>query len=159
MNGLVWTIVYPFLPAFAEATGRCDWDWVRKRVTHVFGVGLGIAIGGGAVLVLTGNLFLRLWIGGKIQPGTELLLALFAFSVMDVSSAINSVILQGIGAVRTLAGVYCCVTLAVVVGSWVLLPTFGIVAFPVAGAIGGAVKVALTLPRALGRMRLMHSSH
>src|ERR1019366_5487353 len=51
VNGVVWTIVYPFLPAFAEAAGRSDWGWVRKRVTHVFAVGVGIAISGGAVLV------------------------------------------------------------------------------------------------------------
>jgi O-antigen/teichoic acid export membrane protein len=158
LNGVIWTIVYPFLPAFAEAAGRCDWDWVRKRLTHVFGVGVGISISGGAVLVLGGNMFLRLWTGGRIQPGTELLLALFAFSVMDVGSAINSVILQGIGAVRLLSGAYCCVALAVVVGAWALLPVLGISAFPVAGAIGGGLKLALTLPRALSRVMVARSS-
>jgi hypothetical protein len=103
-------------------------------------------------------MFLRLWTGGRIQPGTELLLALFAFSVMDVGSAINSVILQGIGAVRLLSGAYCCVALAVVVGAWALLPIVGISAFPVAGAIGGGLKLALTLPRALSRVMVARSS-
>jgi O-antigen/teichoic acid export membrane protein len=153
LSGLIWTIVYPFLPAFAEAAGRSDWDWVRKRITHVFGIGVGIATGGGVVLVLGGNMFLRLWTGGRIQPGMELLLALFACTIIGVSSAINSVILQGIGDVRLLARVYCCMALLVVVGTWLLLPAVGIVASPLASAIGAALNVALTLPRALSRVR------
>ena len=82
-----------------------------------------------------------------------MLLALFACTIIGVSSAINSVILQGIGDVRLLARVYCCMALLVVVGTWLLLPAVGIVASPLASAIGAALNVALTLPRALSRVR------
>jgi len=157
INGLIWTIISPYIPAIAEAAGRGDWNWIRKRLSRLYAVGVGIAILGGGVLVAGGNLFLRLWTGGTILAGMQLMLALYAFSVLDVSSAINSVVLQGLGFVRLLAWAYCSLATAVILGAWLLLPVIGLPAFPLVAAAGAAAKMLLTVPRAMGRMRAVAS--
>lgn len=147
IKGVIWMIVSPYLPALAEAVGRGDWKWVVKRVKRVFGMGIAIAVGCGGVVVLAGDPFLKLWTGGVVQAGMSMLMALYMFSVLDVGSEINRVVLQGLGLVRRLAGTYCCVTVFMVLMSWFFLPLFGLLTIPIAGATGCAMRLILTLPR------------
>jgi O-antigen/teichoic acid export membrane protein len=158
VNSTIWLLIWPFLPAFVEAASAGDWAWVRNRMTRMLGLGLGFSIVAGTALVLGGGLFVRIWTSGKVQPGPQLLIALFIFSLMDVGSAMNCIFLQAIGLVRLLAGTYCCVAVAAVVGSWMLLPIVGVIAIPLVGVVGGIARLLLTFPPAVRVLRTPRSS-
>jgi O-antigen/teichoic acid export membrane protein len=92
-------IVSPYLPAYAEASARGDWHWIRRRAIAAVAVTAALLGGGGALLVLIGPAAIRLWAGGEIKPATGLLAALACFCLLKAVSNANGVLLTGLGLV------------------------------------------------------------
>jgi O-antigen/teichoic acid export membrane protein len=150
---LAWQIVSPYLPAYAEASARGDWQWIRRRAMHALWVTLALLGCGGAALLLAGPETIRLWTGGQVKTGTGLLAALACFSLLKAVSMANGVLLVGLRLVKMAAFVSLTVGTVYVAGSWLLLPRLGLIGVPVAGVLAYLLDTAISLPYALRRIR------
>lgn len=153
LTATAWLIVSPYLPAYAEASARGDWHWIRRRGLAALAVTTALLGGGGALLVLIGPAAIRLWAGGEIRPATGLLAALACFCLLKAVSNANGVLLTGLGLVKFLAGLYLAVAALYGAGAWFLLPRLGIVAVPLAGAVAHLLDAGISLPYALRHIR------
>ena len=153
LTSTAWLIVSPYLPAYAEASARRDWHWIRRRAIAALAVTAALLGGGGAVLVLIGRRAVHLWTGGQIKPATGLLAALACFCLLKAVSNANQVLLTGLGMVKLLAGLYLTVAVLYGTGAWFLLPRFGIIAVPLAGAAAHLLDAGILLPYALRHLR------
>jgi O-antigen/teichoic acid export membrane protein len=68
--------------------------------------------------------------------------------VCFVWTSVNGILLFGIGRVKTNAALHGCVAVVYVLGSLLLLPRFGVIALPIAGAAGYLIDAALSMPLA-----------
>lgn len=150
-----WYIVSPYMPAYTEAAARGDFAWIRRRAGQALGFTVALLGLGGTVLALLGGAGIRLWTGGRVEPGMGLLIALACFSFAKACSNTNSVLLTGLGAVRFMAYVYVGAAVLYAAGAWFLAPRLGIVGVPVAGAAAHLLEVSLSVAYALAHL---HSS-
>lgn len=82
-------VLAPLWPAYAEAAARGDADWVRGTLTRSIKLALSVTGPPALILVLFGAPIMRLWVGDKVVPIFQLLLALGLLSViMGVSNAL-----------------------------------------------------------------------
>ena len=153
LTATAWLIVSPYLPAYAEASARGDWHWIRRRGIAAVAVTAALLGGGGALLVLIGPAAIRLWAGGEIKPATGLLAALACFCLLKAVSNANGVLLTGLGLVKLLAGLYLTVAALYGAAAWFLLPRMGIIAVPLAGAVAHLLDAGISLPYALRHIR------
>ena len=63
LAGVAILATSPFVPAFREAYERGDGDWVRINFRRMVFVRVLLASGAGILLLLGGNLLLRIWLG------------------------------------------------------------------------------------------------
>jgi O-antigen/teichoic acid export membrane protein len=139
----------PYLAAYAEARGRNDWEWIRTAAFRILGITCGLMLLAGFAMVLAGTFAVSLWTAGRVVPGRQLLFAMSLYYLLMACSAANGILLAGIGRVKTKALLHLVVATVFVAGSWVLMPTLGILALPVAGSAGYLVDAAVALPCAL----------
>jgi O-antigen/teichoic acid export membrane protein len=71
------------------------------------------------------------------------------YYLLMACSATNGILLAGIGRVKTKALLHLAVATVFVAGAWVLMPSLGILALPVAGSAGYLLDAAIALPCAL----------
>ncbi len=148
-----WLIVSPYLPTYAEASARGDWQWIRRRAVHALGVTGVLVAGGGAVLVLAGPEAIRLWTGGQVKPAPALLATLACFSLLRALTNTNGVLLVGLGLVRFAALVSVTVATLYVAGAWLLLPRLGLLAVPISGGVACLLEAGISVPYGLRRVR------
>lgn len=139
-------VVSPYLPAYAEAFRCGELNWVRRRWIYSLGFTLALLAAGGILIVTAGPSVISLWTGRTVRPHWGFLLALCCFAVFKACSNTNSVLLSGIGKVKFLGGVYAAVAAAYVIGAWVLLPRWGLIAVPAAGALAHLGDAAVSFP-------------
>jgi O-antigen/teichoic acid export membrane protein len=150
---IAWQIVSSYLPAYAEASAREDWQWIRRRAMHALWVTVALLGSGGAALLLAGPETIRLWTGGQVKTETGLLATLACFCLLKAVSNANGTLLVGLRLVKMAAFVSVTVGVVYVVGAWFLLPWLGLVAVPVAGVLAYLLDTAVSLPYALRRIR------
>lgn len=153
LTSTAWQIVSPYLPAYAEASARGDWDWIRRRAIAALAVTTAILGGGGAMLLFAGPGLIRFWTGGRIQPATGLFAALACFCLLRAIGNANGVLLTGLGLVKLLAGLYLAVAVLYGAGVWFLLPRLGLIAVPLVGALAHLLDAGISLPYALRHIR------
>jgi O-antigen/teichoic acid export membrane protein len=82
-------VLGPLWPAYAEAAARGDADWVRHTLSRSVKIALLVTGLPALILVLFGAPIMHLWVGDKVVPAFQLLLALGILSViMAVSNAL-----------------------------------------------------------------------
>lgn len=90
----------PLWPAYAEAAARGDADWVRRTLNRSVKLALLVTGPPALILVLFGAPIMHLWVGGKVVPTFQLLLALGLLSVIMAVSEALSMFMNGLHVVR-----------------------------------------------------------
>jgi O-antigen/teichoic acid export membrane protein len=152
-GALCWGPVAPYQPAYAEALGRGDFDWIRRTAIRVLKQNVALMGAAGLAVIAFGGFAIRIWTHGRVTSTRTFLAALAVYFVCAAATAVNGVLLIGIGRVKTKAALQGCVAAFCVLGSWLLLPRFGIVAVPVATTAGYFIDAAVALPLALRHLR------
>ena len=145
-------IVTPYTPALAEAKARGDWQWIKKRTSHLLLVSVGMFMAGALVLTLAGQPLIRWWTHKAVHPPMGLLVALMIFGVFRVAGNTINEVLTGLGLVRLTAGAFVGVSAFYVITAWLALPAFGLITVPVVCGIAHMVYLAVSLPAAFRHM-------
>jgi O-antigen/teichoic acid export membrane protein len=148
-----YLLVAPYVPAFAEASGRGDWVWLRKRaITNLRNI-MGLILLGSAGLVVLGRPAIRIYTHSVVVPTPSFLLAMAGYCVLMVWAMTNGVLLIGLGRVGVKAAIHLSVAAVYLTASWLLLPRLGVIAVPIAGALAYLVDALWSLPCALRHIR------
>lgn len=131
---LLSVLMSPLWPAYTEAIGRGDRDWIRRAFRRSCAVSFAIVLPTISALVVFGNLALRLWIGSRIHVPISLLVLLGLRCLMNSYLYPASMLLNGLGEVRFQAIVGAITALANIALSILLVARIGVV-----GAIAGTV--------------------
>ncbi|HUP04960.1 MAG TPA: lipopolysaccharide biosynthesis protein [Bryobacteraceae bacterium] len=152
ITGLIYNWTSPYLSAFAEATARGDWHWIRQAALRNLSLAVAAMAAGSAGLVVLGPYVISFWTHRQVVPGRMLLLCLGLFYIMMTWASTNGTLLVGLGMVKTKAALECAVAAVYVGLSWACLPKFGLTAVPLAGCVAYGIDVLLSLPLALRRI-------
>jgi O-antigen/teichoic acid export membrane protein len=90
----------PLWPAYAEAAARGDSDWVRRTLGRSIKLSLLMTVPPALLLVVFGGPLIHLWVGDKVVPTLELLVALGLLSVIMAVSEALSMFLNGLNILR-----------------------------------------------------------
>ena len=148
-----YTLIGPYAAAFAEASGRGDWAWLRNRAFTNLRNAVGLMALACLGLVAFGRTAIRIYTHSIVVPTPSFLVAMAAYCLLIVWATTNGLLLIGLGRVRGKAALEICVAIVYVAGAWLLLPTFGIIAVPLAGVLAYLVDLAWSLPYALSYIR------
>lgn len=151
--GICYLLVSPYIPAYAEAHRRGDWLWIRKTAGRTLEITVSLTAGAGVCLLIIGRPLIRWWAGPDVVPGWHLLLALSLFALATVWAATCGVALIGLGLVKPKAFVHLCVSIIFVLGSWLFLPHYGIIAIPMIGGAAFAVAGLIWIGLAMNHIR------
>jgi O-antigen/teichoic acid export membrane protein len=146
VSGIVYTLVSPYLPAYAEASERGDWAWIRKTAYKTVGIAAGLTLAADVGILVLGKAVIRLWAGPEVVPEWHFLLAMSVFFLALNWTSTTGVLLIGLGRVKLKAALHVVVAASYLVSCWVFLPRFGLIAVPVAGTLAFLFDVVLSLP-------------
>jgi O-antigen/teichoic acid export membrane protein len=104
-------VLGPLWPAYAEAAASGDADWVRRTFARSLNLALLVTGPPALILVLFGAPIIHLWVGDKVVPTFELLLALGVSSVIMAVSEALAMFMNGLNRVRL--QVICCSIMAI----------------------------------------------
>jgi O-antigen/teichoic acid export membrane protein len=90
----------PLWPAYSEAIGRRDFEWVRKAFRRSVAVAFSVGLGAAALLLLVGRPVIRVWAGSDVVPGALLLSALALWTVVMCISDPLAMLLNGAHVLR-----------------------------------------------------------
>ena len=137
----------PLWPAYTEAIGRGDRDWISRAFRRSCFVSFLIVLPVVCAMVGFGNLALRLWVGSQMHASILLLALLGVRCLMSAYLYPTSMLLNGLGEVKFQAIVAAAMAVANIVLSIALVTRIGIV-----GAIAGTVvseAIFLIIPTAV----------
>jgi O-antigen/teichoic acid export membrane protein len=147
----------PLWPAYREALSRGDAEWVGKTLRRSIRLALLINVPAAVLLVITGPLILRLWVGSAVSPTLLLLAGLAIWIVMNSFNGPLAMLLNGANVIGFQA--VCAILMAV---ANVALSVFLVAHIGVSGAVYGSIIAqavfillpsAWYVPRLLARMR------
>ncbi|MGD0497926.1 MAG: hypothetical protein ABSC23_05760 [Bryobacteraceae bacterium] len=159
VSSICYGLVFPYMPAYAEALGRGDGEWIRKAALRILGRNMALMGAGGAGMIACGGFAIRIWTHGRVTAPRTFLAAMAVYFVCVAWTNTNGILLFGIGRVKTSAAIHGCVAAVHILGAWLLLPRLGIIAVPVAGTAAYLIDAALSLPIALRHLRHLDSQH
>jgi O-antigen/teichoic acid export membrane protein len=133
---LCFIIVQPYWPALKEASVRGDWEFIRSTSARTLTIRLAIMTSAALVVIVAGPPLIRLWAGDAAVPDRWLLVAMSGYNLLITLSGQYVVLLLSFGLARTKALLTLMVGATHVGGFLILSPVLGLMAFPVAGAIG-----------------------
>jgi O-antigen/teichoic acid export membrane protein len=133
---LCFIIVQPYWPALKEASVRGDWEFIRSTSTRTLTIRLAIMAAAAVTVVVAGPPLIRLWAGDVAVPDRSLLVAMSGYNLLVALSGQYVVLLLSFGLARTKALLTLMVGAAHIGGFLLLSPFLGLMAFPVAGAVG-----------------------
>jgi O-antigen/teichoic acid export membrane protein len=148
-----YLLAAPYVPAFAEASGRGDWVWLRRRAITNLRNTMGLILLGSAGLIALGRPAIRIYTHSVVVPTASFLVAMAGYGVLMVWAMTNGVLLIGLGRVGVKAAIHLSVAAVYLSASWLLLPRLGVIAVPIAGALGYLVDAVWSLPCALRYIR------
>jgi O-antigen/teichoic acid export membrane protein len=76
-------VLAPLWPAYAEAKARGDHGWVKRTLIRSLFIGVGFSALLASVLLFTGPLIIRLWVGDAVTASFLLLLGLALWKVIE----------------------------------------------------------------------------
>ena len=116
-----------FLPPLREAHERGDTPWVRTAFVRLMLVRLSIALTGGLVMVLLGNLVLRVWLRrDDIVFSPQVWIALAVLQIVTVWASTFSELLWIMDRLWVLVGLVAANGVATVTLTWYLAPRLGV---------------------------------
>ena len=133
---LCYLMVQPYWPAVREASVRGDWEWVRTALRSTLWPRLGLVTAAALAIILAGPQLIGVWAGEQAVPARSLLVAMGVYYTLVVWSGNYVVQLLGLGLVRAKTMLTLVVGAAHVAGFFLLSPTLGLSAIPVAGSLG-----------------------
>jgi O-antigen/teichoic acid export membrane protein len=145
----------PLWPAYGEAISRGDSMWVRQTLKRSLTLALAVAGVGALVLVLFGDVLIRVWVQDAVTPAFGVLLALGVWKLVEAGGLSLAMFLNGAQVMRfqlwcSLATVVVAITLKLT-----LVPRLGVAgaawAMVIAFVLCTALPVALRLPALLRR--------
>ena len=151
--GICYLLVQPYIPAYAEAFRRGDIAWVRRRALRSLAVTVGLMAAAGVVLSALGRFLIRLWAGPIVVPEPKFLCAMAIFSILMVAAATNGVLLIGLGRIWAKAILQIISVTIFVIGAWIMLPSLGLIAVPLAGIVALIIDPIISLPYAFSFMK------
>jgi O-antigen/teichoic acid export membrane protein len=153
VSRICYFIAAPYWPAYAEASGRNDWIWIRAVAARMLAITAGLMGLGGLVFLITGQAVIGWWAGSAAVPSRSLLAWMTVYFFIGVCSTTTGILVTGLGLARARMYVRVPVGLAHIVGGWLLLPVLGLTAIPLAGGVGFLADFALLTPYALRHIR------
>lgn len=144
---VVAVLMGPLWPAYADANGRGDRDWMRRAFRRSVSASLAIALPTICAMVVFGNLALRLWVGPQVHAPISLLVLFGIRCLMSSYLSPALTLLNGVGEIRFQAVIAASMALANIVLSVALVMRIGVI-----GAIAGTVvseAIFLIVPTAL----------
>lgn len=95
------TAVLPSLwPAYSEAYARGDYDWVRRTFWNTVRIALGAVAIATVILALCGKWIIRWYAGPAAVPGTLLLFAICAWTLLCAGMDLEACLLAAINRIR-----------------------------------------------------------
>lgn len=135
-------------PSFRESWERGEHRWMRRTFWHLVKLRMAMAAGGSALLVLGGDLALRLWLRRTdFQYGRWSWALLAVLIVTAVWASTFAEFLTILDRIWPQIGVVLCQGLATVVLTWVLAGRFGLIGALVAYTAPAVLLSGVLLPR------------
>lgn len=98
-------IITPFWSAFTDAYTKQDYSWMNKAYKKLFLLVLA-TLCGYALMVVVAPFMYKIWIGNSVTISLNVTLSMAFFAFCQTYCAVNSYIINGIGAVRIQTLVY-----------------------------------------------------
>jgi O-antigen/teichoic acid export membrane protein len=149
----LYLLVAPYVAAFAEASGRGDWVWLRRRALTNLRNTVGLVLPGSVGLIAFGREVIRIYTRSIVVPTPAFLVAMAAYGLLMVWAMTNGILLIGLGRVGVKGALHLSVAVVFVSVSWLLLPSVGVIAVPIAGVLAYLVDAIWSLPVALRHIR------
>jgi len=91
----------PLWPAYADASSRRDYPWIRRSLKRSLTLGMAATVVASAGVVLVGQDFIRVWTRSvQMVPSRSLLMATGAYMLVMVWCQIHAMALNGLGRIR-----------------------------------------------------------
>lgn len=127
---LLTTALTPLWPAYGEAMGRADHDWVRHTFLKALLIAIAAAALGASALALASTFLLQVWVGSAVQATPLLLIGFVIWKIVEAGGNSTAMLLNAAHVVRFQALLGVATAIAVVVLKLLLIPRLG-----VAGAV------------------------
>ena len=145
---LVTTVATMFLiplwPAYGEALGRGDAEWIKSTFYHSLGYSLLILSPMALGLAGFGKLIVRIWVGTQVHPTYALLFGMATWTILSVAGNAIYTFLCGINVLKFLVVVTVLQAIANLVLKIVMAKTFGLIGVIWAGALVALFGLGLT---------------
>jgi O-antigen/teichoic acid export membrane protein len=155
----VTVVVMPLWPAYGEAFGRGDHQWVKATFRKSLIFSLSATVAASLPLVLLHGPLLRLWLGHDIPVSLLLIGGMAIWKLLDAFGQSTAALLNGLGTLRPQLIVAVLMCICATLLKFLLAPHLGIAAIVWSTVIGYGLFAAIPLwfivRRVLGRM---HSS-
>ncbi|HYW45006.1 MAG TPA: hypothetical protein VE959_19245 [Bryobacteraceae bacterium] len=140
-SALCYALVAPYWPAYTEALARGDFAWIAKSLRGTLRRTMGFMVPACLAAVFLGRGVIRLWAGPSAVPSQLLMAVMSVYFLLVVWSMNYTIVLLGIGALRTRAVLAVISALAHAGGFFLLCPYIGPASFPVGGCVGVAIEI------------------
>jgi O-antigen/teichoic acid export membrane protein len=126
INIALMVVLAPLWPAYSEAIGLGDAEWVKKTVVRSILTSIAFASIASTALIFVAPTFINWWIGSAVVPSALLLLACGVWKVVEAGGNALSIFLNGANIIRlqvyfSIATAFCAVALKIV-----LIQHFGV---------------------------------
>ncbi len=151
--GACFSLSQPYIPAYAEASSRGDFAWVRRRAVRTLAVTVGIMAAVSAVFTGIGRWLIQWWAGPSVVPRFGFLLVMSLFAILRVANDTDGTLLIGLGRVWAKAALQSVEAAIFIVGAWLMLPSMGLTGIPLAGVLALAADPIVSLPYSFSYMK------
>jgi O-antigen/teichoic acid export membrane protein len=141
-NSILGLIVFPMVPAMADAWARGDRDWARTYGRRLVLTSFALAAVGGTAFAVAGNEIMRLWLGNSLSWSRATCVGFGVFFFAFSLNFVNFNMLLALGQTRYVGRLFLAEALGAFVLAVLMRPALGSGAVPV--ALGGAA-ICITL--------------
>lgn len=98
-GGLLFAVTQPLWPSFANAAVRRDILWIERYVWIGNVAIISVALAGSALLIIFGGSVIKIWLGGRLVIGQDILWAMAIWVVIPALGRIPDIVLNALGVV------------------------------------------------------------
>ena len=126
VSTLLAMALMPLWPAYAEASARGDHGWVRRTFVRSMAISTVGALAMSTILVLSGNVLLKIWVGKTFDPSLPLLVGFSVWKTIEAAGNTMSIYLNGSRIIRFQVVTMAITAISAIVLKSFLIPFFGI---------------------------------